>query len=69
MHQQGWLSADLLRELRAAGHIMLVSTHNLGSVPEFCDHTVIINRTVLAAGPTSEVFTEQNLSKDRKSVV
>ena len=54
---------DLLRELRAAGHIMLVSTHNLGSVPEFCDHTVIINRTVLAAGPTSEVFTEQNLSK------
>jgi manganese/iron transport system ATP-binding protein len=54
---------DLLRELRAAGHIMLVSTHNLGSVPEFCDHTVIINRTVLAAGPTSEVFTEQNLAK------
>jgi manganese/iron transport system ATP-binding protein len=53
---------DLLRELRAAGHIMLVSTHNLGSVPEFCDHTVIINRTVLAAGPTSEVFTEQNLA-------
>ena len=54
---------DLLRELRAAGHIMLVSTHNLGSVPEFCDHTVIINRTVLAAGPTSEVFTERNLSE------
>jgi manganese/iron transport system ATP-binding protein len=24
---------------------------------------VIINRTVLAAGPTSEVFTEQNLAK------
>ena len=54
---------ELLRELRAAGHIMLVSTHNLGSVPEFCDHTVIINRTVLAAGPTPEVFTEQNLSR------
>lgn len=54
---------ELLRELRAAGHIVLVSTHNLGSVPEFCDHTVIINRTVLAAGPTPEVFTEQNLSR------
>jgi ABC-type cobalamin/Fe3+-siderophores transport system ATPase subunit len=36
---------DLLRELRTAGHIMLVSTHNLGSVPEFCDHAVLINRT------------------------
>ena len=51
----------LLRELREEGHIMLVSTHNLGSVPEFCDHVVLINRTVLAAGPTAEVFTEQNL--------
>lgn len=51
----------LLRELRADGHIILVSTHNLGSVPEFCDHVVLVNRTVLAAGPTAEVFTEQNL--------
>jgi manganese/iron transport system ATP-binding protein len=51
----------LLRELREEGHIMLVSTHNLGSVPEFCDHVVLINRTVLAAGPTAEVFTEENL--------
>jgi manganese/iron transport system ATP-binding protein len=54
---------DLLRELRAAGHIMLVSTHNLGAVPEFCDHAVIINRTVLAAGPIAETFTEANLAR------
>ena len=51
----------LLRELRASGHLMLVSTHNLGSVPDFCDQVVLINRTVLAAGPTSEVFTQKNL--------
>ena len=54
---------ELLRELRAAGNIMLVSTHNLGSVPEFCDHAVIINRTVLAAGPIAESFTEANLAR------
>lgn len=53
----------LLRELREAGHIMLVSTHNLGAVPEFCDHAVIINRTVLAAGPLDAVFTEANLKR------
>jgi manganese/iron transport system ATP-binding protein len=53
----------LLRELRDAGHIMLVSTHNLGSVPEFCDHAVIINRTVLAAGPLAEVFNAANLAR------
>jgi len=53
---------SLLRDLRKEGCIILVSTHNLGSVPEFCDQVVLINRTVLAYGPTSEVFTEKNLS-------
>ena len=53
----------LLRELRASGHLMLVSTHNLGSVPEFCDRVVLINRTVLAAGPTAETFTQSNLER------
>jgi len=52
----------LLRELREAGCIILVSTHNLGSVPEFCDQVVLINKTVLAYGTTAEVFTEQNLT-------
>lgn len=51
----------LMRELRDEGRVMLVSTHNLGSVPEFCDRTVLINRTILAAGPTEEVFTARNL--------
>ena len=45
---------ELLRELRAAGHLMLVSTHNLGSVPDFCDQVVLVRRTVLAAGPTAD---------------
>jgi manganese/iron transport system ATP-binding protein len=52
----------LLRELRKAGCIILVSTHNLGSVPEFCDQVVLINKTVLAYGATADVFTEQNLT-------
>ncbi len=53
----------LLRELRAEGRLILVSTHNLGSVPEYCDQVVLINRTVLACGPTAEVFTPSNLSR------
>jgi manganese/iron transport system ATP-binding protein len=54
---------ELLRGLRDEGRVMLVSTHNLGSVPEFCDRAVLLNRTVLAAGPTAEVFTQANLEK------
>ena len=54
---------DLLRELKNDGHLIFVSTHDLGSVPEFCDHVVIINKTVLAAGPTETTFTADNLIK------
>ena len=53
----------LLRSLRDEGRVMLVSTHNLGSVPDFCDRAVLINRTVLCHGPTAEVFTQANLEK------
>ncbi|WP_280177009.1 manganese/iron ABC transporter ATP-binding protein [Roseibium sediminis] len=52
---------SLLRELRSEGRVMLVSTHNLGSVPEFCDRTVLIKGTVLAYGLTENVFTPKNL--------
>ena len=53
----------LLRELRDEGRVMLVSTHNLGSVPQFCDQVVLVNRTVLAFGPTERVFTQPNLER------
>jgi len=53
----------LLRALRAEGHVILVSTHNLGSVPEFCDRTVLVKGTVLAYGPTETIFTRDNLER------
>ena len=51
----------LLRTLRDEGRVMLVATHNLGSVPEFCDRVVLVKGTVLAHGPTDTVFTADNL--------
>jgi manganese/iron transport system ATP-binding protein len=53
----------LLRSLRDEGHVMLVSTHNLGSVPDFCDRTVLVKGTVLAHGPTETTFTRANLER------
>lgn len=53
----------LLRELRDEGRVMLVSTHNLGSVPEFCDRAILIKGTVLAYGPTATTFTRENLER------
>ena len=54
---------SLLSELRSEGRVMLVSTHNLGSVAEFCDRTILIKGTVLNFGLTDEVFTRENLEK------
>ena len=51
----------LLREMRDEGRVMLVSTHNLGSVSEFCDRTVLVKETVLAYGLTETTFTHDNL--------
>lgn len=54
---------NLLRELRDEGRVMLVSTHNLGSVPEFCDQVILVKGTVLNYGPTEVTFTRDNLEK------
>lgn len=51
----------LLQELRREGKIMLVSTHDLGSVPQFCDRTIFVKGTVIAQGETKDTFTEENL--------
>ncbi|MGB7709322.1 MAG: metal ABC transporter ATP-binding protein [Microcoleus sp.] len=54
---------NLLMELRQTGHTILVSTHDLESITTFCDQVVLINRSILAYGNTSEVFTEENISR------
>lgn len=54
---------ELLKNLRDEGRVMLVSTHNLGSVPQFCDQVVLVNKRVLDAGQTEQVFTQANLEQ------
>lgn len=51
----------LLRSLRSNGYLILISTHNLGSVPEFCDQVILVNQTILASGPIETTFTQKNL--------
>jgi manganese/iron transport system ATP-binding protein len=49
--------------MRSEGRLLFVSTHNLGSIPQFCDQVVLINRMILAYGPTAKVFTPANLAR------
>ena len=53
---------DLLLQLRQEGHTILVSTHDLASISTFCDRIILLNRTILAEGPTEDTFTEENLA-------
>jgi ABC-type Mn2+/Zn2+ transport system ATPase subunit len=54
---------DLLLQLRQLGHTILISTHDLTSIATFCDRVVLINRTILAYGNTSDVFTPENIAR------
>lgn len=52
----------LFRGLAADERLILVSTHNLGSVPNFCDEVMLVNKRLLAYGPVETTFTQDNLS-------
>lgn len=54
---------QLLRQLRANGHLIIVSTHNLGSVPDYCDQVLMINRRLIVAGETKLYFTQEYLAQ------
>ena len=53
---------EVLRELKAQGRTTVVVHHDLSTVPEYFDRVVIVNKRLVAEGPTEEVFTNENLS-------
>lgn len=54
---------DILREMKRTGKTAVVIHHDLQSVRQYFDYVVLLNMRVVAAGPTKEVFTEENLRK------
>jgi len=52
---------NILHDLRNSGRTVLVVHHDLQTVSQYFDHLVMLNMRIVASGPTSEVFTEQNL--------
>lgn len=54
---------ELLKELQKRGKTVLVVHHDLATVPQYFDWTVLLNMRVVAVGPTEEVFTQENLRR------
>ena len=53
----------LLQDLRRHGKTVLVVHHDLQTVCEYFDYLVLLNMRIVAAGPTRDVFTPENLQK------
>ncbi|WP_395479847.1 ATP-binding cassette domain-containing protein [Candidatus Curculioniphilus buchneri] len=53
----------LLQTLRDEKRLILISTHNIGKVPYFCDWAVLINEILVDSGPISDIFTIDNLQR------
>ncbi|NGZ76824.1 metal ABC transporter ATP-binding protein [Saccharibacillus alkalitolerans] len=51
----------LLGELKAAGKTVLVVHHDLSTVEEYFDHVLLLNKKLIAAGPTETTFTPELL--------
>jgi manganese transport system ATP-binding protein len=53
----------VLRDLVADGCSLVVSTHDLAALPALCEQAVLLQRRVLAHGPTAQVLTADNLAR------
>ncbi|MDE3839311.1 manganese ABC transporter ATP-binding protein [Bacillus methanolicus] len=53
----------LLNELKKQGKTVLVVHHDLQTVKEYFDWVMLLNMRTIAAGPTEEVFTLENLHR------
>ena len=54
---------NILHELKDTGRTALVVHHDLQTVAEYFDWLILLNMRVVAAGPTAQVFTQENLQK------
>ena len=54
---------EILRSMAAQGKLLLVSHHDLNSVPELFDDVLMLNRELIAFGPLGETFTPANIAR------
>lgn len=54
---------DVLHELKHQGKSVILVHHDLQTVPQYFDEVILLNMRVVAAGPVTDVFTQDNLQK------
>jgi manganese/zinc/iron transport system ATP- binding protein len=54
---------DVLREQAAAGTTVLMTTHDVGEAARVCDRLLILNRELVAEGPTGVIYSPETLRR------
>lgn len=54
---------SVLHELRSAGKTLIIIHHDLSTAKKYFDYIVLINRQIVASGPTDTTFTLPNLER------
>ena len=54
---------NTLRGLKKAGKSILIVHHDLSKVPHYFDQVLLLNKEIIAFGPTKETFTKANLKQ------
>jgi len=55
--------AALLKNITHEGRLVIASHHDLNTAADIFDHTLLINQSVIAYGPTAETLCEANLDR------
>jgi manganese/zinc/iron transport system ATP- binding protein len=53
----------VLEDLKKKGRTVVLVHHDLQTIEQFFDHVLLLNLRLVAAGPTSETFTRENLMR------
>ena len=54
---------EILQQLREAGNTITMVHHDLTTVQSYFDHVILLNKQLVASGPTSDTFTQENLQE------
>ena len=54
---------NTLRDLKKSGKTVLIVHHDLGKVVHYFDQVLLLNKELIALGPTKETFTQANLKQ------
>lgn len=60
---------QIIKKIAAEGKLVVIIHHDLAKVREYFDRLIMINRRIIAAGPTEEVLTPENIRNTYSGVL